>query len=60
MADLAAKLASKRRRRIDRSLLYKKLHGRVGMSTREAEDIIDTIRDEDDAVALAWPQKSAA
>lgn len=47
-------------RAIHPSLLRKKVLGEVGMSTREAEEITDTLRYYGRPLALAWPHRSAA
>jgi hypothetical protein len=61
MADLAQRHAARRTKRYNRSLLYKKLNGLVGMTTREAEELADTLRDNGVEITLIWPQaKSAA
>lgn len=60
--DLADKLWSSKRLRIHRTLLQKKLREHTPMSTRLAEDIIDTLRENGVDAIATWPAqtKSAA
>lgn len=53
-------LATKSKLGMNRSLVWKKLNGRIPMSTREAEAFADTLRKHGVVITLVWPAAKCA